>query len=143
MENFETETTENSDEFAQDEFDRILKAARVKWDKYCLFSGQKDAESEKELIIDAIKEGVITVSDEGFPTVHTEHQNKQLSKISIVRRPVRGDKLAMDRVKDGHMVSKEDSILGKFLGISPAALQQLEERDYSLISTLWYLFLGY
>ena len=95
------------------------------------------------MIIDAIADRAVTMNDDGFPTVYTKHENKSLSQISIVRRPVRGDKLAMDRVKDGHSIAQEDAILGKFLGIAPAALGQLEERDYSVISTLWYIFLGY
>lgn len=130
-------------EIAEQEFDRIVKFARVKWEKYAQFAGNKDADAEREMIIDAIMDGYVSVDDEGRPTVHTAHENENLKEIKIVRRPIKADKLAMDRVKEGQDQAKELATLGKFLCIAPSALGQLEEADYNVLSTLWFLFLGY
>jgi hypothetical protein len=127
---------------AEDDFDAIFKAARVKFDVYCAVHG-KDGELDRQIIVDAIKDGRITVDENGFPTVHPDTENEKLKNIKIMRRPVRADKLAMDRVKEGHDMGKQDAVLGKFLGVAPQMLGLLEERDYNLLQSLWLIFLGY
>lgn len=129
-------------EMAEAEFETILSAARVEWPMYVRLHG-KDVEVDKEIIINAIMHGAITVDEFGFPTVHTESENTELKSIKIKRRPFRGDMLAADRVKKDHDVAKEDAVFGKFLGIAPGLLTLLEERDYKLIHNLWTIFLGY
>jgi hypothetical protein len=129
-------------EIAEQDFDRILKAARIKWTIYSKIIG-RDADVDREIIIDAIEDGRITVNDEGFPTVYPDTQTEKLKEVKIFRRTTRGDKLAMDRVKDGHNIAKQDAVLAKFLGIAPGMLQLLEDRDYNLIDCLWTIFLGY
>ena len=129
-------------EIAENDFDTMLKAARVKWDVYCRVH-QRDAEIDKEIIIDAIRDGRITINEVGFPTVHPETENEKLKDLKVFRRPVRADKLAMDRVKEGQDMSKQDAVLGKFIDVAPKMLGLLEERDYNLLQSLWLIFLGY
>lgn len=131
-----------SREIAEQDFDRILRAARIKWEIYSMMAG-RDGDVDRAIIIDAIMDGRITVNDDGFPTVYTESENEKLKEIKIFRRSTRGEKLAMDRVKDGHNIAKQDAVLAKFLGLAPAMLQLLEDRDYNLIDCLWTIFLGY
>lgn len=126
---------------AEEEFGRILKAARVKWERYAKAQG-RDAELDKEFIIEAIIDGKVIVNDEGFPTVITESDNEKLKEIKIPRRPVRGDMLAADRVSSGHDLAKQDAVIGKLVGLAPALLQLLEEGDYRVLTTLWLIFLG-
>jgi hypothetical protein len=139
----EENTTMVTREIAESDFDSICKAARVKWELYRTLTGKADADGDKEKIIDAIMDGDISVDSEGWPTVHTSHDNAKLKDIRIFRRPVRGDKLAMDRTKEGQNIQAQDSIMGKFLGLAAAQLQALEETDYSRVESLWLLFLGY
>ena len=129
-------------EIAENDFDAMLKAARIKWEVYCSVH-QRDAEIDKEIIIDAIMDGRITIGESGFPTVHPDTDNEKLKELKIFRRPMRADKLAMDRVKDGQDMSKQDAVLGKFIDIAPKLLGLLEERDYNLLQSLWLIFLGY
>jgi len=128
-------------EVAEADFNRILKAARVKWELFRQFSGTRDADNDKTFIIEEIMSGGITVNDDGFPTVHTEKQGAE--KIKIFRRPIRADKLMIDRCKDGHNVKAQDAVLGEFLKVSPSILESLDEVDFKKIEVLWFLFLGY
>jgi hypothetical protein len=144
-------------EIAEEDFGRICKAARVKWELYRTRTGKADADGDRdrtrtgkadadgdrESIVDAIMDGEITVDADGWPTVHTEHDSDKLKDIKIFRRPIRGDKLAMDRTKEGQNIQAQDSIMGKFLGLAAKELQALEETDYSRVESLWLLFLGY
>ena len=128
-------------ELAEADFLRICKAARIKWDMFRQMAGTRDADNDKDLIVSEIMCGGITVNEEGFPTVHTE--SKALPTVAIFRRPIRADKLMIDRCKEGHNVKAQDAVLGAFLKISPALLQSLEEVDFKKIEALWFLFLGY
>jgi hypothetical protein len=130
-----------SEELAQAEFERILKAARVKWDLYKAVQGARDAESVRMIIVDAIMDGRVVVDAEGFPTVRTSSDTVQ--EIKVFRRGVRGDWLMVDRVKEGHNVQAQDAVMAAFLKKSPAELQLLETSDYSLVESLWWIFLGY
>ena len=131
-----------TEERANKDFALMLKAARVKWEIYSQFQG-RDGELDKLIIIDAIMDGRVTINEEGFPTVYPETENERLKEIKLMRRSTRGEKLAMDRVKEGHDVAKQDAVLGKYLGIAPKLLGVLEDRDYNLINCLWTIFLGY
>lgn len=145
-EEFENEgvKVEISEEFAQAEFDRMLKAARVKWDKYLSYAGQqRDAINERDLIVDNIMDGNVTINDDGFPTLHTPHKHEKLANIRIFRRPISADKLVMDKEKEGHYIAKERAAMSKFLGITPSLIGQLEEVDETVLKTLWNVFLGY
>lgn len=126
---------------AEQDFERMLRAARCKWDRYCSVYG-RDGELDKETIIDAILDGRIAVNDEGFPTLTTEHEAPELKEIKVRRRGLRGDWLAMDRVKDGNDVAKQDAVVGKFLGLAPSLLSRLEDTDYSILFSLWTIFRG-
>jgi hypothetical protein len=130
-----------SEEMAQAEFTRILKAARVKWDLYRAVQGARDAESARMVIVDAIMEGRVVVDAEGFPTVRTSLES--VPEIKVFRRGTRGDWLMVDRVKEGHNVQAQDSVMASFLKKTPAELQLLETQDYSLVESLWWIFLGY
>lgn len=134
---------EISEEFAQSEFDRMLKAARVKWDKYQMYAGSRDAENERDLVVDNIMDGNITIDDNGFPTLHTPHPHEKLANIRIFRRPISADKLVMDKEKEGHYIAKERAAMSKFLNINPSLIGQLEEVDETVLKTLWNIFLGY
>lgn len=126
-------------DIAEADFGRMLKAARVKWDRYCKAEG-RDGEDDKETVIGAIMDGCMTVNDDGFPTVLTDNDATELREIKIRRRGLRGDWLAMDRVKEGNDVAKQDAVVAKFLGLAPALLTRLEESDYDLLYSLWTMF---
>lgn len=132
-----------TEEMAKQEFDRMLKAARVKWDKYVLYAGGRDAENERDLIVDNIMDGIVTINDLGFPTLRTPHKHPKLAEIKIFRRPISADKLMMDKEKEGHEIAKERAVVAKFLGITPSLISQLEEVDETVLKTLWHIFLGY
>lgn len=124
---------------AESDFEMILKAARCKWNIYCMIEGN-DAEKDKELIIDAIMDRRVTVNDQGFPTLHTEEENEKLQKI-FMRRMKDSDLLAMDRVKDGHNHGKTNAAIGKWVGLAPAMIGLLDRKDKVLLETLWCIFL--
>jgi hypothetical protein len=136
-----------SEEVATSEFERILKAARVKWWKLEKITGKADTEALKIEIIDAIMDGKITVNDEGFPTVHTDNEIEKLKKISILCRPIRAHKLAADRINSDFAEKAKDTVIADFLSVgntkySASELGKLEEGDYSTIDLLWSLFLA-
>ena len=126
---------------ALEEFERILRAARIKWNLYVQVEG-RDGELDKEIIVDAIKDGRVSVNDDGFPTIHTENSNDKLKTIHL-RRFTDADMLAADRVKAAHDGAKMNAILGKWTGIDAALISLLESRDKRLLERLWSIFLGY
>ena len=130
-----------SEEVAMDDFNRMLRAARVKWDLYKQVSGQRDAENERAVIVDAIMDGRVIIDDNGFPTVRVELDS--VKEIKITRRGCRGDWLMIDRVKEGHNSAAQNAVMGKFLGVAPAVIELLEGQDFTLIQALWWIFLGY
>lgn len=141
------ETPEVSESAAQAEFERILKAARVKWDILCKISGKADTEALKIKIVDAIMDGRIRVNDEGFPTVHTDNKIEKLQSISISCRPIRAHKLAADRINSDFEEKAKDTVIAAFLSVgntkySASELGLLEEGDYDIIDWLWSLFLA-
>jgi len=130
-----------TEEIAEQDFERMLKAARVKWDLYRQISGTRDADNDKALIISEIMDGRISVNESGFPTVHTESEIQP--EIKIFRRSTRADKLMIDRCKEGHNVQAQDAVMGVFLKVAPTVLQKLDDVDYRNVEVLWSLFLGY
>ena len=135
-------STNMSQDFAEQEFDRICRAARVKFELMRTLDG-KDADKQKAIIVDAIIDGEITVDGDGFPTVHTPHDDEKLKAIKIFRRPIRSEKLMIDRTKHGNNVEAQNAVMGKFLNLSKAEVAALEEVDFQRVEALWLLFLGY
>jgi hypothetical protein len=136
-----------SEEVATAEFDRILKAARVKWNVLQTTAGKADTDALKISIVDAIMDGRITVNDEGFPTVHTDNDIDKLQNISISCRPIRAHRLAADRINSDFEEKAKDTVIAAYLSVgntkySASEIAQLEEGDYNIIDWLWSLFLA-
>ena len=136
-----------NEEVAQAEFERILKAARVKWWKLGKVAGKADTEALKIEIVDAIMDGRVTVNDQGFPTIHTDNKNEKLQSISILCRPIRAHKLAADRVNSDFEEKAKDTVIASFLSVgntkySASEIGLLEEGDYNILDWLWSLFLA-
>jgi hypothetical protein len=130
-------------EIAESDFDRICKAARIKWGMYQSVNGKKDTDAIREVIVDAIVDGAVEVDEYGFPTVITESSSDKLKRIKIYRRPTRIEELAADRVADGKNEAAQDAVLSTYLKLAPAQLGSLEKVDYTMVTTLWGIFLGY
>lgn len=137
-----TNGTSVSREVAEQEFERMLKAARVKWRMYEIKHGKRDVEIDREIIIDGIMDGVVTINDDGMPTVFTQHENDRLKEVTFKRRPIKADRLVADRVAAGHDAKKIDVMLARLLDLSPAEVASFEEADAGLIESIWCVFLG-
>jgi len=143
----EVEESKVSKDVAITEFERILKAARVKWWKLEKTSGKADTEALKIEIVDAIMDGRITVNDQGFPTIHTDNESEKLQNISILCRPIRAHRLAADRINSDFEEKAKDTIIADYLSVgntkySASELSLLEEGDYNILDWLWSLFLA-
>jgi hypothetical protein len=136
----ETTKTGIPREVAEADFERICRAARLKWDRVRDLNTKKDLEQEKQYIIEEIMEGRITVDQEGWPTVITE--SEQLPQVKFKRRPIGRDWMAMDRFKEGQDVKKMFAVMAGYLGINSALLEDLEEADLDNVQALHGIFLG-
>ena len=129
-------------EMAESEFNRMLKAARVKWHVYSAVHGKRDVEAEKTLLVDAIQCGQIELNDEGFPTINTAHESEKLKRVVMHGRSVGANWLTMDRVPDGQEMRKLYSVIGKAFGLAAAEVGALEDADLNVIRSVWQIFLG-
>lgn len=135
------------EEVAIAEFERILKAARVKWWKLQKVAGKADTDALKIEVVDAIMDGRVTVNDEGFPTVHTDNEAEKLKSISILCRPMRAHELAADRINSDFAEKAKDTVIADFLSVgktkySASEISKLEKGDYNILDWLWSLFLA-
>lgn len=124
------------EELAEKEFERLLKAARVRWDKYAR-RNPDDAEFEKEDIVEAIVEGKIVVKEDGFPTLHLD--SELLEELNFKRRIIGKDLSAANRTKDDGRAFYFAA--GQYFGVSPTELESLETGDIALLKSLWMIFL--
>lgn len=134
------ERNEVTEEFALEEFARILKAARVKWNIFSLANEDKDSDVIKAVLIDAIMDGRITVNDEGFPTVLPETDNERIKRVVFKRRLISADSFMTGGGSDEQRMLRA---WGKFFGIAPSELEKLEPTDMNLVLYLWKIFLGH
>jgi hypothetical protein len=125
-----------SREVAEDNFDLMCKAARIKWDRYRETNGKKDADEVREKLVYAIEDGEITISSDGWPTVHGYTQSGKQKDVKITHRPFGAERLMSDRVPEGKDVAKMYAVIGKFTGVSPADIASLEETDLRRVESL-------
>ena len=121
-----------SKEIAEKELERIAKAARKKVEYI-------DTE-DKEMIIDDIIDGWITVNEDGFPCVITE--NEDLPEVNFKRRPCGFDWKVFDKYGEGKNVTKMNAMMGSVLGIAPALIEKLEEPDFQRVKRVFSVFLA-
>lgn len=124
------------EELAEKEFERMLKAARVKWDKY-VRRNPDDAEFEKEDILDAIVSGMIVVKENGFPTITFD--SDVVPELNFKRRIIGKDLSAASRAKDE--ARSFYFAAGQYFGVSPTELESLDTGDIALLKSLWMIFL--
>ncbi len=126
-------------EIAESDFERILTAARVKWDKYKR-RAPEDAEFDREDIIDAIIEGTIVVGENGFPTVYPDTENEKVKELKFNRRLYGKDLTASSRCKDEDR--KMFFNLGNLFGVAPSEIEHsVDTGDLKLLVALWGIFL--
>ncbi len=140
MENENEVKTVISKEVAEADFDRICKAARLKWDRKRDLLVKKDLNLDRDYIIEEIIAGRITVNDMGFPTVVTE--NEALPLVKFQRRPIGKDMLAMDRYKEGQDANKYTAVISQYLGISKSILEGLDSADLDNVQAIHGIFLA-
>ena len=131
-----------TDELAEQEFARMLRAARVKWHVYETVHGKRDVEADKAIVVDAIMYGQIELNDEGFPTINTLHENEKLKRVVMRGRSSAVNWLSMDRIPEGQEIKKLYSVIGKAFGLTAAELGALEDADLNVIKAVWSIFLG-
>lgn len=125
-------------EIAEKEFEDILKAARLKWDRYLKKNGDSAIE-DKEEIVNAIMDGEISVNENGFPTVHTHSDDDKMKELKFHRRLLGRDLRTL-----GKSLSDEQKffeVAGRYFGVAAAEIEALEMGDIALIQMLWIMFL--
>lgn len=130
------------EETAKAEFDRFCRAARLRMDRVRDENSRRDLEADRQYFIEEVMDGRITVDEEGWPTIHTDHENAKLSKIKFSRRPKGSAWTAMDRVKKDKEMSKIYAAMGAACGCSGKELEALDAVDLESVQTVFMLFLG-
>lgn len=125
-------------EIAEVDFERMLKAARVKWEKYKR-RNPDEAEFDREDVIDAIMDGTITIDDGGFPELHFSDGPDNARELKFKRRILGRDMSAAGRSKSDNRAFYFAA--GAYFGVSPSELEALETGDIALLQTLWVIFL--
>ena len=93
-------------EIAEQEFNRMLKSARVRWNVYETVHGKRDVEADRMIVIDALQYGQIELNDEGFPTVNTNSDVDKLKRLVMKGRKSVSKWLMTDRIPEGQDVKK-------------------------------------
>lgn len=129
-------------ETAEGEFDRFATAARLKLDRVRNENSRRDLEEDRQYFIEEVVDGRITVDDNGWPSIHTDHDNEKLKKITFSRRPKGSAWTAMDRVKKDKEMSKIYAAMGAACGLTGKELENLDAVDLESVQTVFMLFLG-
>jgi hypothetical protein len=130
------------EETAKAEFDRFCRAARRKMDRIRDENSRRDLEADRQYFIEEVMDGRITVDEEGFPTIHTDHEHPKLAKVRFDRRPRGSAWTAMDRVKKDKEMGKIYAAMAAACGLTGKELEKLDAVDLESVQTVFMLFLG-
>lgn len=115
-----------SKDVAEEDFKRILKAARVRPYRMTILGLQELYEQSKALIIDDIRAGTVIVGEQGFPTVKCEdHKGNELS-LTFQRRIFGGDLLAEDKFKNEQSQGCRQAQIGRLVGKGKETIETLD-----------------
>lgn len=140
-ENDSTFEVEVNEETAQADFERFVAAARVDRYKPRPSADKRDFEADMESILYYIKKGVITVDDDGWPTVETP-SSERVPRVKFGHRPNMATIRAMDRVKKDQDAGKTMAVIGKTVGIPPAVLDTIDYQEFEVVQLVFLFFLG-
>jgi hypothetical protein len=125
-------------ELAEMEFERFCGAARINLQRYKKDSDLEDFNDHKDLFIEGVMDGRITVDEEGWPTVHTECED--LKEVRFPRRPKGFDRCAMDKLPADSIHARSFTWIASVVGKSYKLLQALEEHDLTMVECVFNLF---
>lgn len=125
-------------ETAENEFDRWIRAMRIKFDRpYMDENDRKDNRESKGVILEMIQEGRVVVDDEGQLKFNTENEGW----ITFYRP--KGNVIAeMDKVKKTSDVGKLYAAMGALTRTSKGMFStKLWKSDVDICQEIFYLFL--
>jgi len=134
--------TQVDEQTAVQEFDRFCRAARLKMDRIRDENSRRDLEGDRQYFIEEVMDGRITVDEEGWPTIHTDHDHPKLKAIKFDRRPKGSAWTAMDRVKKDKEMAKIYAAMAAACGLTGKELENLDAVDLESVQTVFMLFLG-
>lgn len=129
-----------SREIAEADFNRFCEMARLDMERPRNANDRRDLDEDRDSFIYYVQKGVITVDDNGYPTVHT--QSEDLPAVRFGRRPNVTALRAMDKCKKTNDNGKMLAMMGDTLMIPSAKFNTLEYIDFEAVSLVFSLFLG-
>ena len=125
-------------ESAELEYERFMKAMDLREPRD---ADSKDAyEALKYQVVEAIMVGSLVIAENGEPT-YTPTRTEGIDPITF-HEPTGADLMAMDRVKDGHDVGKQNAILAAVTRTNAGLFAKLKSRDYKVCKAIITIFLA-
>jgi len=125
---------------AEQEFERFASCCRLDLSTFRPEKDQAEVEANRENFIEDVMSGRITVDDEGWPSVHTDHPDVPVVKFP--RRPNGHDRCAMDKCKADAQHYRTYVWVGSVTRIAAAKLASLEDHDWKRVWRVFDLFLA-
>lgn len=130
---------EISREVAEEEFERMRKYARARFNRVRNKNEKLDLDDLKESLIADIMEGKVIVDEKGSPSVLTESEDTP--KITFTRKPWGAISGAMDREKAGQENKKMTAGISAATGVIMGRLEALEVSDFMILSNVFSIFM--
>ncbi len=93
----------------------------------------------KQIVIDAIRKGSLAINDKGQPVFTPRVGNTE--RVTFYE-PTGAELMAMDRVKVGHSVARQNALMGALTQTSPVRFAGMALRDYRVCQAIVTLFLA-
>jgi hypothetical protein len=131
-----------SKEVAEAELERFLEAMDL---KERTEQSRLDAEDKRQLVevkenvISAIMSGRLVISEDGTPVYTPKAGDMKPIKFN---EPDGACLMAMDKLKHGHNMAKQNAVLGAMTGEGPQRFANMKQRDLRVCGDLLTLFLA-
>jgi hypothetical protein len=129
-------------EVAEIEFDRFCEAMDLDVDASRMDEDDRGGlEKLRAKFVRSIMRGILTLDEEGIPTVHLQCPVGDVSKV-MFPEPTGDTLLAMDKGKQNQNVGKMFSMMGAMTSNPPHVFAKMKKRDLDVCTAVTQLFLS-